>query len=161
MDGGVLVFALVDHYAFSFSLFVIMLLQALAVGWVYGAERLLKHMEKDMEIAMPRAIYHYWRLSWRVGVPIVTGLGLFTTLYYHQPASYRGQRFPLWVDVIGLCVMIGPTILMISVALGEAGIRRGRLHRWRELLSPTPDWGGSGIRDENSGLDNPVFELEE
>ena len=144
MDGGVMVFALVDHYAFSFSLFAILLLQAVAVGWVYDAERLLKHMQHDMRIEMPPALYRYWQLSWRVSVPAVTLLGLFTTLYHHQPASYRGARFPLWADAVGLCVMVGPTLLVAAVALAEAGLRQGVPHRWKELISPTADWGGDG-----------------
>ena len=144
VDGGVLVFALVEHYAFSFSLFALVLLQTVAVGWVFGAERLLKHMQHDMGIAMPPALYQYWRLSWRVGAPAISLMGLVTTLYSHQPASYRGERFPLWADTIGLCVMIAPTVLVAFVALGEAGMRQGRPHRWKELLTPTADWDRGG-----------------
>ncbi|XP_043237863.1 sodium-dependent dopamine transporter-like [Amphibalanus amphitrite] len=129
MDGGMLIFALVDHYAFTFSLFFVVLLQAVAVGWVYGAERLIGNMRSDMEMGLPPALAAYWRLSWRLAVPAVCLLGLATTVYLHQPASYGGRRFPVWADAVGLGIMLAPAALVLSTMLAEAGIRQGRPHR--------------------------------
>ncbi|KAF0300029.1 Sodium-dependent dopamine transporter [Amphibalanus amphitrite] len=150
MDGGMLIFALVDHYAFTFSLFFVVLLQAVAVGWVYGAERLIGNMRSDMEIGLPPALAAYWRLSWRLAVPAVCLLGLATTVYLHQPASYGGRRFPIWADAVGLGIMLAPAALVLSTMLAEAGIRQGRPHRWRELLTPTDQWGVSAAKEQPS-----------
>ena len=145
LDGGVRVFALVDHYAFSFSQFAVALLEVVAVAWVFGATRLLGLMRHDMAIPMPKAVQLYWRLTWRYAVPVILLAVLGTSVASHRRATFTaGQtvlKFNWWEDGIGLVLMLAPALLVLLVAVVVAVRQRHSGGSLKEVVSPTEDWG--------------------
>ncbi|KAF0297902.1 Sodium-dependent dopamine transporter [Amphibalanus amphitrite] len=121
LDGGVRVFVLFDHFAFSFSQFAVALLEILAVGWAFGAERVLDLMSSEMKIPMSQWVKLYWRLAWRFAAPVVLVAILGSTVAFHGRVSFTAGDtrlvFQPWEDGIGLVLMLAPAVLVVLTAL--------------------------------------------
>ncbi|XP_037073742.1 sodium- and chloride-dependent creatine transporter 1-like [Pollicipes pollicipes] len=159
-NGGVLVFALVDHYSVSYSLFAIALVEVLVAAWVFGAERLLELMQKDMGITIPTPLRLYWLVAWKYLIPLVLACVLVLALLHHDPVSYRAvdglHPFPAWADHIGLALAASPVLLLVAVGVGVAGVQLWRGDPLATLLCPTADWGTA--TPVNRGVVNEGFE---
>ena len=148
LDGGVRVFALFNHYAFSFSPFAVALLEVVAVGWAFGAERLLNLMRQDMAIPMSAAVRLYWLLTWRYLVPAVLVTLLGITFAFHGRATFTaaGQTvltFHQWEDDIGLVLMFSPVVLVLLVMVMVIVKQKRSGAPLRDVVSSTADWGAA------------------
>ncbi|XP_043208084.1 sodium-dependent proline transporter-like [Amphibalanus amphitrite] len=149
LDGGVRVFVLFDHFAFSFSQFAVALLEILAVGWAFGAERVLDLMSSEMKIPMSQWVKLYWRLAWRFAAPVVLVAVLGSTVAFHGRVSFTAGDtrlvFQPWEDGIGLVLMLAPAVLVVLTALWVMGKQWRRGGTLKEVLHPTADWGPAQV----------------
>ena len=77
-------FTLIDWYASSWSLLLLALIEVVLVSWVYGAENLLEKMQTEMDIPIPRFLYHYWHAMWKFITPAV----LFVSEYRETSCQF-------------------------------------------------------------------------
>ncbi|XP_037074006.1 sodium-dependent proline transporter-like [Pollicipes pollicipes] len=159
-NGGVLVFALVDHYSVSYSMFAIALVEVLVVAWVFGAERLLNLMQSDMGIMIPTPLRLYWLVVWKYVAPLVLVCMLVLTLVFHEPVSYRCgedvQHFPALAEHIAMALAASPAFLLVAVGVGMVCVQLWRGGKLTALLRPTADWGPSA--PANRGVANEAFD---
>ena len=79
--GGIHLFTLLDWYSCSWSLMVLALLEALLVGWVYGIDRLLQLMQKEMGIRIPRPLQAYLRITLKFITPAIIVVRKHLSIY--------------------------------------------------------------------------------
>ena len=68
--GGIDMLNLIMDVTFSWNHLLITLLEVIAVGWMYGADRLWKNIE-DMGITRHPFIKWYWIICWKFITPLI------------------------------------------------------------------------------------------
>ena len=115
--------------------------QVLLVGWVYGVDRWLDHLQ-EMELSLGRVTRAYWRLSWAVTTPLVLALLLLLAWADAGQVGYQGSVYPGWVQAMGYLIT-GCTLLALPVCgLWEVGrVYTDPSLTLGSLVTPTKQWG--------------------
>ncbi len=101
---------IVDHYAISYILLIIGLMQCIAVGWVYGAENLRLYINSvsKMKIGI------WWDICIKWVAPLSLGTLLTLQLLADFKQPYGG--YPGWVQSIGFGAVLIPLAIAALLA---------------------------------------------
>jgi solute carrier family 6 amino acid transporter-like protein 5/7/9/14 len=90
---------LVDWYCSGLSLMLAAACEVACIAWVYGTDRFMYDI-RCMIGYVPRFAL-FWQFMWTIITPIVIlGLIIFYFVFY-SAASYNGEKYPLWAEIIG------------------------------------------------------------
>ncbi|XP_030621056.1 sodium- and chloride-dependent GABA transporter 2-like [Chanos chanos] len=134
-EGGMYIFQLLDYYACNGTCVLFLsVFESLAIGWIFGAERLCEIIE-DMTGMYPNIIF---RLCWKYLTPLVS-LGTFIcSLVEYQPLTFnRWYVYPDWVYVLGWILALSSILLVPGWALIQLWTGTGSFRqRWLKLCCP-------------------------
>uniref|UniRef100_A0A672P6I8 Solute carrier family 6 member 22, tandem duplicate 2 n=1 Tax=Sinocyclocheilus grahami TaxID=75366 RepID=A0A672P6I8_SINGR len=132
-EGGLYVFQLFDYYACSgMTLLTFAILQAICVGWVYGADRLYDSIE-DMIGYRP---WPFMKCCWKYLTPAVcTGTFIFSLVKYTPLKFNNVYEYPWWGYAIGGFFTLSSTLLVPLWMIYLVGTTPGSM---RQTLSDCP-----------------------
>ncbi|KPL03108.1 MAG: hypothetical protein AMK75_01915 [Planctomycetes bacterium SM23_65] len=90
-----------DHICNDIGLPLVMLLQCIVIGWLFGAHKLLAHINQDSEITIGR----WWSFMIRVVCPLLIGF-IFVTTTVKDIRDRAGQGWNVWGPYIGQWVLL-------------------------------------------------------
>uniref|UniRef100_A0A665VWU9 Transporter n=1 Tax=Echeneis naucrates TaxID=173247 RepID=A0A665VWU9_ECHNA len=142
-EGGLLLFHVIDTFALSeISFFTIALLETIAIGWVYGADRFYDNIE-DMIGYRPFPVLKY---CWMFITPLICGLKLLENITEMETIYLNGYVPGYWCKLLSTLLMAAPLLCIpISVlvavvrdsqdmALPSKELRQARPHKPRLTL---------------------------
>uniref|UniRef100_A0A3Q0SWA7 Zgc:158427 n=1 Tax=Amphilophus citrinellus TaxID=61819 RepID=A0A3Q0SWA7_AMPCI len=134
-EGGMFVFQLFDYYACNGACILFLcVFEALALGWVFGADRLYDII-KDMTGI--RANF-FFKICWLYLTPLVSLGSFICSLIEYQPLTFnRWYVYPSWAYVLGWALALSSILLVPGLALFKLGTGTGTLsQRFRHLCQP-------------------------
>lgn len=137
-EGGVYVFQLFDYYACNGACMLFMcVLKVLAMGWLFGAERMVDAIE-DMTGERPCLIF---KLCWLYITPLVTlGSFIFSVVDYKPLTFNRWYVYPDWAYVLGWLLALSSVVLIPGWSLVKLSLSTGTLRqRLSHLCHPDDD----------------------
>ncbi|XP_061073702.1 sodium- and chloride-dependent GABA transporter 2-like [Conger conger] len=137
-QGGMYVFQLLDYYACNGAcVFFLCVFEVLAMGWLFGAERMMDVIE-DMTGERPSLIF---KLCWLYFTPLVTlGSFIFSVVKYQPLTFNRWYVYPDWAYVLGWLLALSSVVLVPGWSLVKLSISTGTLRqRWSDLCHPGDD----------------------
>lgn len=100
-NGGLYFLDIVDHFVTNYNLILIGILECIAVGWIYGADKLRVYINSVSE----RKIGLWWNFSIKYLIPLVLFTVLLLQLKTELTQNYEG--YPNWAILIGWFIVIG------------------------------------------------------
>lgn len=98
---------IVDHFVTNYNLIIIGILQAVLVGWVYGADKLRLFMNEVSEVKTGK----WWNFSIKYIIPIAL-IGLLLNQFWKEiRVPYEG--YPAWALAVGWGVVAIPLLIFI------------------------------------------------
>ncbi|XP_036392436.1 sodium- and chloride-dependent GABA transporter 2-like [Megalops cyprinoides] len=137
-EGGMYVFQLFDYYACNGAcLLFLSVFEVLAMGWLFGAERMYDVIE-DMTGERPNPIF---KLCWLYLTPLVSLGSFIFSMVEYQPLTFnRWYVYPGWVYVLGWILALSSILLVPGWALIKLFSGTGTLRqRWTRLRRPACD----------------------
>ncbi|KAK2724937.1 hypothetical protein QYM36_001404 [Artemia franciscana] len=112
--GGIYVFQIFDYYSASgLVLLWIAFFEAFAIGWVYGADRFVNHMQHMIGYE----ISSWMKLCWKYLTPVLMLVIISGFLINYKPLKYNNTyEYPLWGHAIGW------SLALVSMAIIPAYI---------------------------------------
>ncbi|XP_014675234.1 PREDICTED: sodium- and chloride-dependent glycine transporter 1-like [Priapulus caudatus] len=92
--GGSYIFMIIDWYCIGLPAMCVSIVEVLAVGWIYGADRLLD--EVTLMVGRPVLGRSVLAIMWKFIVPAVLLLILAFTCVTHEPVTYLNYDYPWW-----------------------------------------------------------------
>ncbi|XP_055625249.1 sodium-dependent nutrient amino acid transporter 1 isoform X2 [Toxorhynchites rutilus septentrionalis] len=137
--GGQYILTLVDHFGASFIALVLAIAELVALGWIYGVDRLCK----DVEFMLGFRPNLYWRLCWRWITPVLMFAILMYNLATLEPLTYQGYVYPSIAYVFGWCIaafgLLQLPIWAIRAVVKQDGSSLSE--KIAKAFRPTPSWG--------------------
>ncbi|XP_064157992.1 sodium- and chloride-dependent GABA transporter 2-like isoform X1 [Anguilla rostrata] len=137
-QGGMYVFQLYDYYAINGAcVFFLCVFKVLAMGWLFGAERMVDVIE-DMTGERPCLIF---KLCWLYITPLVTlGSFIFSVVEYQPLTFNRWYVYPDWAYVLGWLLALSSVVLIPGWSLVKLSLSTGTLRqRLSHLIHPDDD----------------------
>ncbi|XP_014669616.1 PREDICTED: sodium- and chloride-dependent glycine transporter 1-like [Priapulus caudatus] len=140
--GGSYIFILIDWYCVGLPAMCLSIVEALVVGWIYGADRLLD--EVTLMVGKPVFGRSVLAVMWKFIVPAILFFILAFTFITHEPVTYLNYDYPRW-SIAAAWTLAAMTILLIpmyAVYYLTRVDRKGSLwQRLRRGLQPSKEWG--------------------
>ena len=108
-------FTLFNASAPSWNLLLFALLEVVLVSWVYGVDRFLDNME-EMNIKLNPVIRRFWWFSWKIITPVILTLLLLSCWHEFGQISYKGEVYPVWVQILGYLITGHRSIILINLS---------------------------------------------
>ncbi|XP_017275508.1 sodium- and chloride-dependent GABA transporter 2-like [Kryptolebias marmoratus] len=137
-EGGMYVFQLFDYYACNGGCILFLcVFEALALGWVFGAERLYSII-KDMTGVRPNS---YFKICWLYLTPLISLGSFICSLIEYQPLTFnRWYVYPSWSYVLGWVLALSSILLVPGWAFYKLCAGTGTLgQRLQCLCQPVLD----------------------
>ncbi|KAJ8368942.1 hypothetical protein SKAU_G00089700 [Synaphobranchus kaupii] len=136
-EGGMYVFQLFDYYACNGTcVFFLCVFEVLAMGWLFGAERMTNVIE-DMTGERPSLIF---KLCWLYFTPLVTLGSFIYSVVEYQPLTFnRWYVYPDWAYVLGWLLALSSVVLVPGWSLLKLSISSGTLRQRLSLLCHPDD----------------------
>tara|TARA_Y100000310_G_scaffold315290_1_gene365648 strand:+ start:122 stop:1588 length:1467 start_codon:yes stop_codon:yes gene_type:complete len=108
-NAGLYLLDIVDHFITNVSLIVIGILECIAVGWIFGAEKMRKYINKvsDFKIGV------WWNTTIKYIIPISLAVILALQLKVEFIANYEG--YPDWAILIGWLAVLIPLVIAFLI----------------------------------------------
>ncbi|XP_061538185.1 sodium- and chloride-dependent GABA transporter 2-like [Phycodurus eques] len=136
-EGGMYIFQMFDYYACNGTCILFLcVFESLAVGWIFGAER-LRGIIADMtgERASP-----FFKICWLYLTPLISLGSFIYSLVEYQPLTFnRRYVYPTWAYLLGWMMVLSSILLVPGWALYKLSTTTGNLsQRLHRLCWPTP-----------------------
>uniref|UniRef100_A0A182PFK5 Transporter n=1 Tax=Anopheles epiroticus TaxID=199890 RepID=A0A182PFK5_9DIPT len=137
--GGQYVLKLVDYYGASSIALVLAIAELIAIGWVYGVDRLCK----DTEFMLGHRPNLYWRLCWRWITPLLMFVILIYNLITLEPLMYKQYVYPTIAYNIGWCIFAFGLLQLPIWAAYTVYKQSGKSlnEKIKNAFKPTAAWG--------------------
>ncbi|KAL4223078.1 hypothetical protein ACF0H5_016553 [Mactra antiquata] len=112
-QGGMYALQLFDNYGTTFSLLVIVVMESIALSWVYGGDRFLT----DIESMLGYKPHYVLVWCWRIIIPVALLTILVSTWIDFTPTKYNSFVFPAWADGIGWLLSMVSITAILSVMI--------------------------------------------
>ncbi|MDP7476698.1 MAG: sodium-dependent transporter, partial [Candidatus Woesearchaeota archaeon] len=112
---GLYLLDIVDHFVINISLIVIGILECIAVGWIFGAEKMRKYINKVSDFK----IGEWWSTTIKYIIPLSLAIILALQLKTEFAANYGG--YPDWAILIGWGAVLIP--LVIAFLIPQKGVK--------------------------------------
>ncbi|XP_078140538.1 sodium- and chloride-dependent GABA transporter 2-like [Centroberyx gerrardi] len=139
-EGGVYQFQLVDYYgANGTCLLFISLVQCVAVGWAFGADRLCDAVE-EMTGQRP---FFLFKLCWRYFTPLICLVCIICSFLDYQPlTSSGGRKYPDWAYHLGWAMALSSIVVVPIWGVGKFCLTEGSPRQrlsvlWHPVTDPT------------------------
>ena len=138
--GGQKVLTLIDYYGGSLCVLALGCVEVIAIGWVYGANRI----NEDLNFMLDTKLSVYWRFCWGVFIPLI----LPVILMYNLASGKMPEDLPVAATAVGWTIVV-VVVLMFPVYLAVAVIRgKGSLkERFAEVFRSNEMWGPADVQD--------------
>ena len=103
---------IVDHFITSFGLVLVGIFECIAIGWIYGADKLRNYVNGVSKYKIGR----WWNLSIKFVIPLVLIILLVTQFMQELASPYEG--YPSWALSIGWASVIIPLVIAVGLAFG-------------------------------------------
>ncbi len=107
--GGLYYLDIVDHFVVNYLLVLVGFFEAVAVGWLYGPEKLRKFINSVSSWKVGR----WWNYTIKYVIPLVLAVLLVVQFVREIRAPYEG--YPAWALSIGWAVVIVPLIIALAL----------------------------------------------
>ncbi|XP_012272981.1 sodium-dependent dopamine transporter [Orussus abietinus] len=135
-QGGFYFFHLLDRYAAGYSMLFAVLAEAIAISWIYGADRFCADI-KDMIGFSPGL---YWRVCWKFVAPIFIMFIIVYGLMGYEPLTYEDYEYPVWANVLGWLIASSSIAMIPGVAIYKIITTPGTfVQRMKILTTPWRD----------------------
>ncbi|RVE64553.1 hypothetical protein OJAV_G00127010 [Oryzias javanicus] len=137
-EGGMYVFQMFDYYACNGACILFLcVFESLALGWVFGAERLYGII-KDMTGVHANP---FFKFCWLYLTPMVSLGSFICSLVEYQPLTFnRWYIYPSWAYVLGWVLALSSIVLVPGWALYKLSTATGTLsQRLHHLCQPVLD----------------------
>ncbi|XP_060071373.1 sodium- and chloride-dependent glycine transporter 2-like [Ylistrum balloti] len=137
-QGGIYIFQMVDWYVASISLPLFGLLEAVVIGWFYGAE----NFSRDIRLMLNRGVPVFMRVCWCFVTPAVLLFLLLFTLSTYKPPTYGDYVYPGYTSIIGFILAMIPIIPLPVCALMTIRGTPGQtlMEKLVTSFKPSPNW---------------------
>ena len=108
---GIYFLDIIDHYVNSYLLIMVGILQCIAIGWIYGAQKMRDYVNSVSRLK----IGGWWNLCIKWIIPISLSLLVLNQLITDIRTPYGG--YPQWAQMIGWAIVIFGVTLVLSLAL--------------------------------------------
>jgi len=108
-NGGLYILDIVDHFVTNINLIVIGILECIAVGWIFGAEKMRAYINKvsDFKIGI------WWSAAIKYIIPISLAVILALQLKIEFAENYGG--YPDWAILIGWMFVLVPVVIAFLI----------------------------------------------
>ncbi|XP_063071111.1 sodium- and chloride-dependent GABA transporter 2-like [Engraulis encrasicolus] len=121
-EGGLYFLQLFDHYVCSGNnLLLLSVCQSIAIGWIYGADRLYDNIEDMIGYRMGP----YMKYCWLYVTPIVCMSTFISNIVMYQPLKFnKTYVYPDWAYILGLflglfCVFLVPLWILYKISISK------------------------------------------
>ncbi|XP_077396251.1 sodium- and chloride-dependent GABA transporter 2-like [Festucalex cinctus] len=124
-EGGMYIFQIFDYYACNGACILFLcVFESLAVGWIFGAERLCGIIA-DMTGERANPLF---RICWRYLTPLVSLGSFIYSVVDYQPLTFnRWYVYPTWAYVLGWMTTLSSILLVPAFALYKLSTGTGTL----------------------------------
>uniref|UniRef100_A0A9J8B6P7 Transporter n=2 Tax=Cyprinus carpio TaxID=7962 RepID=A0A9J8B6P7_CYPCA len=128
-EWGMYIFQLFDNYACNGACILFLsVFESLAMGWIFGAERLFDIIE-DMTKSRPNYIF---MLCWKYLTPLVSLVSFVYSVVETKPLTFnRWYVYPDWAHALGWLLALSSILLVPGWALGRMCSGKGTLKQVR------------------------------
>ncbi|XP_069380666.1 sodium- and chloride-dependent betaine transporter-like [Paralichthys olivaceus] len=146
-QGGIYLFQLVDYYGPNGTcILFVSLVQCVAVGWAFGAERMCDAVE-EMTGQRPWVLF---KLCWCYFTPLICMVGFICSFVDYQPLTIGDYVYPDWAYYLGWAMALSSVVVIPIWALGKICLTKGSLRqRLLVLWHPDSDPVGPKKKKEN------------
>ncbi|XP_047199739.1 sodium- and chloride-dependent GABA transporter 2 isoform X2 [Hippoglossus stenolepis] len=136
-QGGVYLFQLVDYYGPNgASILFVSLVQCVAVGWAFGAERMCDAVE-EMTGQRPLVLF---KLCWRYFTPLICMVCFICSFLDYTPLTFGDYVYPDWSYYLGWVMALSSVVVIPIWAIGKICLTKGSLRqRLLVLWHPVSD----------------------
>ena len=113
-SAGLYFLDIVDHFVNSYNLMIVALLECIAVGWIFGANKLRRYINSVSDWKVGR----WWNFAIRYIIPLSLIVLLVLNFWNEVHVPYEG--YPAWALAIGWAVPVIPIVIMIVMMAGKA-----------------------------------------
>jgi neurotransmitter:Na+ symporter, NSS family len=104
---------IVDHFVTNYNLMLIGLLEAILVGWIYGAEQLRRYIDRVSDMRVGKT----WNITVKYIIPFVLVALLTTQFKKDLTTPYEG--YPAWALGVGWVTVIIPILLFVILLIRD------------------------------------------
>lgn len=122
--GGQWILDLVDYFGGGFVIFVMAIIETIALHWLYG----MKNFLKDVEFMLGIKLGIYWKFCWFFFIPLFLTAILIYILIEMEPLQFNGSLYPTSAYACGW-TLAGVALLTVPIGL---------LHSWYNSPGDTP-----------------------
>ncbi|XP_066939298.1 sodium-dependent nutrient amino acid transporter 1-like [Macrobrachium rosenbergii] len=138
---GQYVLTLVDHYGGSFILIIMVILEVIAVHWVYGVNNFCR----DIEFMLNRKTGVYWKFCWALLIPVVLTLIFVYNQIISGPLKAGSYVFGPVANACGIsiavvaCLMV-PIFLVVEIVYRRRNSSSTLWEAVKDSFASTTEW---------------------
>jgi len=140
--GGQAILSLVDFFGGGFIIFVIAIIEVIAVSWIYGLKKLLR----DIHFMMGINLGIYWKFCLGFFVPISLIAIFIYFIITYEPLTYQGFAYPE-AAIYGGWILTAFAMIQIPIWFCHSLCKEGK-----SVFVPNKEWGPSRPNDKLSWL---------
>jgi NSS family neurotransmitter:Na+ symporter len=99
-----------DHFAINYGLVIVGILECIAVGWILGAEKLRRYINRDSDWKLGK----WWSFSIKYLCPIVLIYLVIAQFVADITRNYGG--YPDWAMYVGWGIVLVPILVSLAVS---------------------------------------------
>lgn len=122
-----------DNYVTGYPVLICAMLEAIAIGWIYGIDRL----KKDLKLMSGSYPNMYWIICFLILTPFFTALGVILSIIGNSEVMLNDYHYPTWAHGIGWLLVI-----LVLSPLGIVFVQQLIANKFnlKSLFEPSPDW---------------------
>ncbi|NEP29748.1 MAG: sodium-dependent transporter, partial [Moorea sp. SIO3I6] len=117
---GLYILDIVDHFVTNYNLMLVAIFQSILVGWLYGAEKLRRYINKVSDWKVGK----WWNFSIKYLIPMALVALLATQFSKDIRTPYEG--YPAWALGIGWAMVFLPLLIFLSLLVTDKTLINGR-----------------------------------
>lgn len=115
-NAGLYFLDVIDHFVSNFGLVLVGIFECLAIGWIYGAERMRQYINSVSDWKIGR----WWNYCIKYVVPLV--LSVLVVLQFWKEITTPYEGYPGWALALGWIVVVVPIVVAIALAFKPAKV---------------------------------------
>lgn len=109
-NAGLYFLDVIDHFVSNFGLILVGIFECVAIGWIYGAERMRQYINSVSDWKLGK----WWNYSIKYVIPIILSVLVVLQFFAEMKSNYEG--YPDWAIALGWLVVIVPIVIAIGFA---------------------------------------------
>ncbi|KAK4305035.1 hypothetical protein Pmani_023058 [Petrolisthes manimaculis] len=168
---GQFILELINYYGGGFIIFILTVLEVIAVQWVYGVQKFCR----DIEFMLKRKTSLYWKFCWAFLIPVLLGIIFTYSQAIAKPLKAGSYEFSQGAIDFGISLAVFACMLVPIFFIVEVYKRRNTeptfLDAVKKTFVPASDWcpkdpvlrqeylnflASQNSNVELEGIDNPM-----